>query len=185
MHHTSGQLKVAPEHCSATVLSAMGKPEIETYIRFKKRFYELTKSVGKEQFLVPYLMSSHPGSTLMDAIELSLFLKQEGLRPEQVQDFYPTPGTVSTCMYYTGLNPFTLEEIYTAKTTEEKNQQRALLQYFLPKNKEIVLKALKKCGRTDLIGNGKNCLVAESHNTANKATHRKKSVIRNKHKAKK
>ncbi len=184
-HHISGQLKVAPEHCSAQVLSAMGKPEIETYIRFKKRFYELTKSINKEQFLVPYLMSSHPGSTIKDAIELSLFLKKEGLRPEQVQDFYPTPGTVSTCMYYTGLDPFTMKEIYTAKTPEEKAEQRALLQYFLPQNREIVLRALKKCGRTDLIGNGKNCLVADIKPNNLKPTNRKKSVIRNKHKPKK
>lgn len=161
-HHISGQLKVAPEHCSLQVLSAMGKPEISAYLKFKKRFYELTKSCGKEQFLVPYLMSSHPGSTMKDAIELAVFLKKEGLRPEQVQDFYPTPGTVSTCMYYTGLNPFTMEEIYTAKTSEEKSQQRALLQYFLPQNKQIVLSTLKKYGRRDLIGNGKNCLVNDN-----------------------
>lgn len=185
-HHISGQLKVAPEHCSAQVLSAMGKPEIESYIRFKKRFYELTKSINKEQFLVPYLMSSHPGSTIKDAIELSLFLKNEGMRPEQVQDFYPTPGTVSTCMYYTGYDPFTMKEIYTAKTPEEKAEQRALLQYFLPQNREIVLRALKKCGRTDLIGTGKNCLVADNKPTNKiKPNSRKKSVIRNKHKPKK
>ena len=164
-HHISGQLKVAPEHCSAQVLSAMGKPEISAYLKFKKRFYELTKSCGKEQFLVPYLMSSHPGSTMKDAIELAVFLKKEGLRPEQVQDFYPTPGTVSTCMYYTGLNPFTMEEIYTAKTSEEKAQQRALLQYFLPQNKQIVLSALKKYGRRDLIGNSKNCLISDNSKT--------------------
>ncbi|MBQ1187235.1 MAG: YgiQ family radical SAM protein [Clostridia bacterium] len=185
LHHTSGQLKVAPEHCSASVLSAMGKPEIETYIKFKKRFYELTKSVGKEQFLVPYLMSSHPGSTIKDAIELSLFLKKEGLRPEQVQDFYPTPGTVSTCMYYTGLNPYTLEKVFVAKTMEEKAEQRALLQYFLPQNRDIVLKALKKCGRRDLIGTGKNCLVADYKPANQKPIPKKKSVIRNKHKPKK
>ncbi len=188
-NHVSGQLKVAPEHCSAAVLSAMGKPEIETYLRFKKRFYELTKSEGKEQFLVPYLMSSHPGSTMKDAIELSVFLKKEGLRPEQVQDFYPTPGTVSTCMYYSGFDPYTMEKIYTAKTMEEKAQQRALLQYFLPQNREIVLKALKKYGRTDLIGNGKTCLVADNERPAAgkrpTAPQRKKSVIRNKHKPKK
>jgi len=184
-HHVSGQLKVAPEHCSAQVLSAMGKPEIETYIKFKKRFFELTKSIGKEQFLVPYLMSSHPGSTINDAIELSLFLKKEGLHPEQVQDFYPTPGTVSTCMYYTNLNPYTMEEIFVAKTMEEKAEQRALLQYYLPQNREIVLRALKKCGRYDLIGNGKNCLVADNKSTQNKQQSKKKSVIRNKHKPKK
>lgn len=188
-NHVSGQLKVAPEHCSASVLSAMGKPEIDTYLRFKRRFYELTKSEGKEQFLVPYLMSSHPGSTMKDAIELSVFLKKEGLRPEQVQDFYPTPGTVSTCMYYTGLDPFTMEKIYTAKTMEEKAAQRALLQYFLPQNKELVLKTLKKYGRTDLIGNGKDCLVSDSErrptSSNNKTFTKKKSVIRNKHKPKK
>ena len=188
-NHISGQLKVAPEHCSAAVLSAMGKPDIDTYLRFKRRFYELTKSEGKEQFLVPYLMSSHPGSTMKDAIELSVFLKKEGLRPEQVQDFYPTPGTVSTCMYYTGLDPFTMEKIYTAKTMEEKAAQRALLQYFLPQNKELVLRTLKKYGRTDLIGSSKDCLVADNERVSavprNKTATKKRSVIRNKHKPKK
>ena len=158
-HHVSGQLKVAPEHCSAAVLAKMGKPEIGSYRRFQKRFYELTKSVGKEQYLVPYLMSSHPGSTIKDAIELSLFLKKEGLRPEQVQDFYPTPGTISTCMFYTGLDPYTLEPVYVPRTPKEKAEQRALLQYFLPQNRQIVLAALKKAGRADLIGTGPNCLV--------------------------
>ncbi|MBR2338154.1 MAG: YgiQ family radical SAM protein [Clostridia bacterium] len=159
-HHVSGQLKVAPEHCSSNVLKRMGKPSIEVYERFKKRFYELTNSVGKQQYLVPYLMSSHPGSTLNDAIELSLFLKKEGLRPEQVQDFYPTPGTVSTCMFYTGLDPYTMEPVYVPRTSQEKAQQRALLQYFRPENRKIVLDALRKAGRTDLIGTGKHCLVA-------------------------
>ena len=159
-HHVSGQLKVAPEHCSDNVLKRMGKPNIGVYNRFKKRFYELTASAGKKQFLVPYLMSSHPGSTVNDAIELSLFLKKEGLHPEQVQDFYPTPGTVSTCMFYTGLDPYTLEKVYVPRTPEEKAQQRALLQYFRPENKRLVLSALKKAGRYDLIGTGKNCLVA-------------------------
>ncbi len=158
-HHISGQLKVAPEHCSAAVLAKMGKPQIDSYRRFQKRFYELTKSVGKEQYLVPYLMSSHPGSTIKDAIELSLFLKKEGLHPEQVQDFYPTPGTISTCMFYTGLDPYTLEPVYVPRTPKEKAEQRALLQYFLPQNRQIVLSALKKAGRTDLIGTGPNCLV--------------------------
>ena len=180
-HHVSGQLKVAPEHCSAAVLSAMGKPEIETYLKFKKRFYELTKSEGKEQFLVPYLMSSHPGSTMKDAIELSVFLKKEGMRPEQVQDFYPTPGTVSTCMYYTGLDPMTMKPIYTARTPQEKAQQRALLQYFKPENREIVLKALRQYGRTDLIGTGKDCLIADNRpsNSQNKKPAQKKKTIRN------
>lgn len=162
-HHVSGQLKVAPEHCSANVLKRMGKPPVEVYNRFKKRFYELTDKIGKKQFLVPYLMSSHPGSTLNDAIELSLFLKREGLHPEQVQDFYPTPGTVSTCMFYTGLDPFTMEEVYVPRTPKEKAEQRALLQYYRPENKQLVLTALKKAGRYDLIGIGKNCLVAPDH----------------------
>ncbi len=185
-HHVSGQLKVAPEHCSAAVLSAMGKPEIETYINFKKRFYELTKSEGKEQFLVPYLMSSHPGSTMKDAIELSLFLKREGMRPEQVQDFYPTPGTISTCMYYTGLDPMSMKPIYTAKTPKEKAQQRALLQYFKPENREIVLKALKQYGRYDLIGTGKDCLITDSNTSLRpKNPPQKKKTIRNIQKKKK
>lgn len=180
-HHVSGQLKVAPEHCSAAVLSAMGKPEIEVYLKFKKRFYELTKSENKEQFLVPYLMSSHPGSTIKDAIELSLFLKREGMRPEQVQDFYPTPGTVSTCMYYTGLDPMTMKPIYVARTPAEKAEQRALLQYFKPENREIVLRALKKCGRTDLIGSGKDCLINDNRTqgAVSKKQTQKKKVIRN------
>ena len=180
-HHVSGQLKVAPEHCSAAVLSAMGKPMIETYLRFKKRFHELTKSEGKEQFLVPYLMSSHPGSTLKDAIELSVFLKREGMRPEQVQDFYPTPGTVSTCMYYTGLDPLTMKPIYVARTPEEKAQQRALLQYFKPENRELVLRTLKRYGRYDLIGNGKDCLVQDTRPSGGRKPAPKKKTIRNRH----
>ena len=159
-HHVSGQLKVAPEHCSQDVLKRMGKPSVDVYNRFKKRFYELTESIGKKQYLVPYLMSSHPGSTMKDAIELSLFLKREGLHPEQVQDFYPTPGTVSTCMFYTGLDPYTMEEVYVPRTPREKAQQRALLQYFKSENRKIVYDALRKAGRHDLIGTGKNCLVA-------------------------
>ena len=166
-HHTSGQLKVAPEHCSENVLKCMGKPPIRVYNRFKKRFYELTKSIGKNQFLVPYLMSSHPGSTIDDAIELSLFLKKEGLHPEQVQDFYPTPGTVSTCMFYTGLDPFTMEKVYVPKTPQEKAEQRALLQYYRPENKKLVISALKKAGRYDLIGTGKNCLVKPDNSVKN------------------
>ncbi|MGN0677575.1 MAG: YgiQ family radical SAM protein [Ruminococcus sp.] len=150
--HVSGQLKVAPEHCSAVVLDKMGKPHIEAYKAFQKRFYEITKSIGKEQYLVPYLMSSHPGSTLKEAVELALFLRDNKIRPEQVQDFYPTPGTISTCMFYTGLDPYTMEKVYVPKTSEEKAMQRALLQYFKPQNREIVRKALIKAGRRDLIG---------------------------------
>ncbi|MBQ3567248.1 MAG: YgiQ family radical SAM protein [Oscillospiraceae bacterium] len=159
-NHVSGQLKVAPEHCSAAVLDKMGKPYIEAYRKFKQKFYDITKGMGKEQYLVPYLMSSHPGSTIKDAIELAIFLKENKMRPEQVQDFYPTPGTISTCMFYTGLDPYTMEEVYVPKTAEEKKMQRTLLQYFKPENKKIVIAALKKAGRHDLIGTGKNCLVA-------------------------
>ena len=158
-YHVSGQLKVAPEHCSAGVLNSMGKPSIDVYRQFRHRFYELTKSMNKKQYLVPYLMSSHPGSTLGDAVELALFLKEEGMHPEQVQDFYPTPGTVSTCMFYTGLDPYTLKPVFVPKTREEKAEQRALLQYFRPENRAIVISALKKAGRTDLIGYGENCLI--------------------------
>ncbi|MBQ4349596.1 MAG: YgiQ family radical SAM protein [Clostridia bacterium] len=158
-YHVSGQLKVAPEHCSAQVLEKMGKPYIDTYVRFSQRYFELSKSAGKEQYLVPYLMSSHPGSRLEDAIELALFLKKRKIRPEQVQDFYPTPGTISTCMFYTGLDPYTMKEVFVAKTPEEKAMQRALLQYYNPANREMIVKALKKAGRYDLIGDGEKCLV--------------------------
>ncbi len=185
-HHVSGQLKVAPEHCSARVLKRMGKPPIEVYERFKKRFYELTRSVGKKQFLVPYLMSSHPGSTLNDAIELSLFLKKEGLRPEQVQDFYPTPGTVSTCMFYTGLDPYTMEAVYVPRTPREKAEQRALLQYFRPENRKLVLESLRKAGRTDLIGTGSHCLVTPERSPASADRKpQKRSPLRNKPPSKK
>lgn len=158
-YHVSGQLKVAPEHCSDPVLRCMGKPSVATYRRFEKRFYELTKSIGKKQYLVPYLMSSHPGSTIRDAVELSLFLKKEGMHPEQVQDFYPTPGTISTAMFYTGLDPYTLKPVYVPRTPAEKAEQRALLQYFRPENHALVRRALQKIGRTDLIGTGPDCLV--------------------------
>ncbi len=161
-YHVSGQLKVAPEHCTPEVLDAMGKPHIEAYLKFQKKFFQLCRQDGKEQYLVPYLMSSHPGSTLKDAVELALFLKREHLRPEQVQDFYPTPGTISTCMFYTGLNPYTLKEIYVPRTDREKAMQRALLQYFNPKNKDLVIAALKAAGRSDLIGMGDQCLVRPS-----------------------
>lgn len=158
-YHISGQLKVAPEHCSAVVLDKMGKPHIEAYKAFQKRFYEITKGIGKEQYLVPYLMSSHPGSTLKEAIELAIFLKENNIRPEQVQDFYPTPGTISTAMFYTGLDPYTLEKVYVPKTPQEKSMQRALLQYFRPQNHDIVIQALKKAGRFDLIGKSPKCLI--------------------------
>lgn len=158
-YHVSGQLKVAPEHCSAQVLDKMGKPHIEAYKKFQKKFYEINKKIGKEQYLVPYLMSSHPGSTLKEAVELAVFLKENNIHPEQVQDFYPTPGTISTCMFYTGLDPYTLEPVYVARDPHDKAMQRALLQYFMPKNQRRVIEALEKAGRTDLIGHGKDCLV--------------------------
>ncbi len=167
-HHVSGQLKVAPEHCSAMVLEKMGKPYIDTYVNFSKRYFELTKSVGKEQYLVPYLMSSHPGSGLSEAIELAVFLKKRKIRPEQVQDFYPTPGTISTCMFYTGLDPYTMKEVYVARTPEEKAMQRALLQYYNPANKQIIIKALRKAGRVDLIGSSDKCLVTDDRSSVNK-----------------
>lgn len=169
-YHVSGQLKVAPEHCSAAVLDKMGKPHIEAYKAFQKRFYEITKGIGKEQYLVPYLMSSHPGSTLKEAVDLAVFLKENRIRPEQVQDFYPTPGTISTCMFYTELDPYTMEKVYVPKTPHEKAMQRALLQYYLPKNREIVLEALKKAGRRDLIGTSPKCLVEDF--PANKNTNK-------------
>lgn len=158
-YHISGQLRVAPEHCSAAVLDKMGKPHIESYKRFCKMFYDFTGKENKDQYVVPYLMSSHPGSTLSDAVELALFCKHENIHPKQVQDFYPTPGTISTSMFYTELDPYTLKEVYVPKSENEKAMQRALLQYFIPENKPLVIKALIKAGRRDLIGNDKKCLV--------------------------
>lgn len=166
-YHVSGQLKVAPEHCSAAVLDKMGKPHIEAYIDFSNRYFRYTGQINKEQYLVPYLMSSHPGSTLDDAIELALFLKKKHIRPEQVQDFYPTPGTISTTMYYTGIDPYTGEEVYCAKNPHDKALQRALLQYFNPKNRALVEEALKKVRRFDLIGNGEKCLISAMQNGKN------------------
>lgn len=166
-YHVSGQLKVAPEHCSAAVLDKMGKPHIKAYKEFSKRYFTYTKSIGKEQYLVPYLMSSHPGATLKDAVELAEFIKSEKLHPEQVQDFYPTPGTISTAMYYTELDPYTLEKVYVAKTPHDKALQRALMQYFNPKNYDLVYEALKKAGRNDLIGTSSKCLIKPKSNTPN------------------
>lgn len=166
-YHISGQLRVAPEHCSAAVLDRMGKPHIETYKKFCDKFYKLTGRMGKDQYIVPYLMSSHPGSTLKDAVELALFCKRENIHPKQVQDFYPTPGTISTCMFYTGIDPYTMKEVYVPKTEEEKSMQRALLQYFIPENKQKVIKALIKAGRKDLIGYDSKCLVQPMSNQNN------------------
>lgn len=158
-HHVSGQLKVAPEHISNEVLEKMGKPPVEVYKRFTKAYKDMNQTLGKKQYLVPYLMSSHPGSTLKEAVELAEFLRDLGYMPEQVQDFYPTPSTISTCMYYTGLDPKTLQPVYVAVNPHEKAMQRALIQYRNPKNYELVVEALTKAGRTDLIGFDKKCLV--------------------------
>lgn len=158
-HHVSGQLKVAPEHISDNVLKYMGKPKNSVYNKFSEKFYKINEKLGKKQYLVPYLMSSHPGSTLNDAIALALYLKKNGINPQQVQDFYPTPGTISTCMFYTGLDPLTMEKVYVPKTAKEKAMQRALLQYRNPDNYKLVTEALKLAGRTDLIGYGAGCLI--------------------------
>ena len=158
-HHVSGQLRTAPEHCSNIVLDKMGKPHIEVYKKFCDEFYRITRKIGKEQYVVPYLMSSHPGCGVKEAVELAVFLKKEKIRPDQVQDFYPTPGTISTAMFYTGLDPYTLEEVYVAKSDKEKRIQRALMQYYRPENKALIIEGLKMAGRTDLIGNTANCLV--------------------------
>ena len=158
-HHVSGQLRVAPEHVSDTVLAAMGKPPRAVYDAFCGAFEEINRETGKKQFVVPYLMSSHPGSTLAEAIELAEYVRDMGFNPEQVQDFYPTPSTISTCMYYTGLDPLTMEPIYVPKTPHEKALQRALIQYRNPDNYDLVREALTKAGRTDLIGWDKQCLI--------------------------
>ncbi len=158
-YHTSGQMKVAPEHCSGRVLNLMGKPSIAVYEKFKKKFEDASRRAGKRQHVLPYFICSHPGSTLKDAIELAEYLNKSGFIPDQVQDFYPTPGSVSTCMYYTGLDPFTLKPVYTAKTREERAMQRALFQFNKPENYPLVKKALIKAGREDLIGPGQKCLI--------------------------
>ena len=158
-YHISGQLKVAPEHCIDGVLDYMGKPHIEVYERFMDKYSRLNQRFEKEQYVVPYLMSSHPGSTLQDAVALAEYLNQRGRQPEQVQDFYPTPGTISTAMYYTELDPRTMKPVYVAKSSHEKALQRALLQWKRPDKRELVIEALKKAGREDLIGFGKDCLV--------------------------
>ena len=158
-YHVSGQLKVAPEHCIDSVLYYMGKPENEVYERFSEKYKKLNERYGKRQFLVPYLISSHPGSTVSDAIALAEYLNRTKRYPEQVQDFYPTPGTLSTCMYYTGIDPRTMKPVHIPRTKKEKMTQRALLQWRNPKNRNIVRQALKEAGREDLIGHGKRCLV--------------------------
>ncbi|MDL2248073.1 YgiQ family radical SAM protein [Tyzzerella sp. OttesenSCG-928-J15] len=192
-HHISGQLKVAPEHISAKVLEKMGKPGKDVYDKFTKKYYEINKNLGLKQYLVPYLMSSHPGSDLAAAIELAEYLRDINFTPEQVQDFYPTPGTLSTCMYYTGKDPRYMTDVYVPKTPHEKALQRALIQYKNPKNYQLVKEALVKAGRQDLIGFGKECLIRPTSAPQKKqasaekkkpAPPLKKKTIRNVHKKK-
>lgn len=190
-HHISGQLKVAPEHISDAVLEKMGKPSAKVYNKFVEQYKKTNEKLGKNQFLVPYFMSSHPGSTLKEAVELAEYLRDLGYMPKQVQDFYPTPSTISTCMYYTGLDPRTMEPVYVAKNPHEKAMQRALIQYRLPKNYELVREALIKAGREDLIGYDKNCLIhpgkreGQGRRKKSAVKPEKKKTIRNVHKKKK
>ena len=195
-YHVSGQLKVAPEHVSDQVLSLMGKPQNRVYEEFTRQFQKMNDRLGKKQYLVPYLMSSHPGSTLKEAVELAEYCRDLGYMPEQVQDFYPTPSTLSTCMYYTGLDPRTMKPVYVPRSPHEKAMQRALIQYRDPKLYDLVEEALKKAGRTDLIGYGPKCLIrprnkagyvdpsARSRAAGRPDRKRKKKTIRNVHKKK-
>jgi len=171
-HHISGQLKVAPEHVSPSVLDKMGKPDRKVYRKFKQKYKALNRELGKDQYLVPYYMSSHPGSTLEAAIELASFINKHEHMPEQVQDFYPTPGTLSTCMYYSGLDPRNMEKVYVPKTAREKAMQRALIQFNVPKNYQLVYDALKLTGREDLIGYERKCLL-KPHHINNKSSKKK------------
>lgn len=194
-YHVSGQLKVAPEHVSDNVLRHMGKPENAVFNRFSEKFYRLNEQMGSKQYLVPYLMSSHPGSALRDAVELAEYLCRNRINPQQVQDFYPTPGTISTCMFYTGIDPFTMKEVYVPRSPKEKAMQRALLQFRNPDNYEIVKEALLSAGRGDLIGNGPGCLIPydkrmmikntsmKGEKNNGKAAQRKRSIGQNKGRA--
>jgi len=189
-HHISGQLKVAPEHISDNVLNKMGKPSNAVYQRFCDQYTKTNEKLGKKQYLVPYLMSSHPGSTLKDAIALAEYIRDLGYMPQQVQDFYPTPSTISTCMYCTGLDPRTMEKVYVPKSQKEKAMQRALIQYRNPKNYDLVAAALKIAGRTDLIGFTKKCLIKPrgqakpKGQVKEKDKQTKRKVIRNVHRKK-
>ena len=158
-YHVSGQLRVAPEHVADKVLEKMGKPSHKVYQEFLKQYYACCKKSGKEQYAVPYFMSSHPGCGLKEAVELAEYIRDMGFMPEQVQDFYPTPSTISTCMYYTGLDPRTMEKVYVPVNPHEKNMQRALIQYRRPENRKLVEEALVRAGRQDLIGFGPKCLI--------------------------
>lgn len=189
-NHVSGQLKVAPEHICDNVLSLMGKPSNAIYEKFITKYKKVNEDLGKKQYVVPYLMSSHPGSTLKEAVKLAEYLRDLGYMPEQVQDFYPTPSTISTCMYYTGLDPRTMKKVYVPKSPHEKAMQRALIQYRNPKNYDLVFEALTKAGRTDLIGFDKKCLIKPRNIIKNKKNQNevkrtiKKKTIRNVHKSK-
>jgi len=184
-HHISGQLRVAPEHISDNVLKYMGKPSHDVYKKFLNKFDIINKKLGKEQYAVPYLMSSHPGSTLKDAIKLAEYLNQNRLSPEQVQDFYPTPGSISTCMYYTGLDPRTMSPVFVAKDYKDKQMQRALLQFRDPKNYNLILNALTKAKRLDLVGFGPECLIKpiKGENKNGNNLKRKNSISKNKGKS--
>ncbi|MFR7475356.1 DUF3362 domain-containing protein, partial [Frisingicoccus sp.] len=187
-YHVSGQLKVAPEHVADPVLKRMGKPGNRVYRKFVQDYKTMNEKLGKKQYLVPYLMSSHPGSTMKEAIALAEYLRDLGYMPEQVQDFYPTPATLSTCMYYTGLDPRTMEPVYVPKNPHEKAMQRALIQYRNPKNYDLVREALETAHRTDLIGFDKKCLIRPRRGEQVKTEERrqtKKKTIRNVHKKKK
>lgn len=195
-YHVSGQLKVAPEHVSDAVLAKMGKPENKVYQAFVEKYKKMNRNLGMDQYLVPYLMSSHPGSTLKEAIELAEHIRDLGYMPEQVQDFYPTPSTISTCMYYTGVDPRNMKPVYVPKNPHEKAMQRALIQYRDPKNYDLVLEALRRCGRMDLVGCDKHCLIRPRKDQKKdlkkqagaagspSASHKKKKTIRNTHKKK-
>ena len=188
-YHVSGQLKVAPEHVSDQVLSLMGKPENRVYRKFCQEYKEMNQRLGLKQYLVPYLMSSHPGSTMKAAVELAEYLRDLGYMPEQVQDFYPTPSTLSTCMYYTGLDPRTMKPVYVPANPHEKAMQRALIQYRRPENRELVEEALRLAGRTDLIGYGPKCVIRPDKGKRPSQERRqgsqpKKKTIRNIHKKK-
>ena len=187
-YHVSGQLKVAPEHVSDAVLKRMGKPENSVYQKFTQKYKQINEQEGMKQYLVPYLMSSHPGSSLKEAVELAEYLRDLGYMPEQVQDFYPTPSTISTCMYYTGVDPRTMESVYVPINPHEKAMQRALIQYRNPQLYDLVEEALKKAHREDLIGFDKHCLIRPKKLAAEKNekrfTNKKKKTIRNTHKKK-
>ena len=195
-YHISGQLKVAPEHIAPGVLKCMHKSSKDVFLKFTEKYKKTNERLGKKQYLIPYLISSHPGSSMKEAVELALFLKDYGFVPDQVQDFYPTPGSLSTAMYYTGLDPRDLSPVYVAKTPKEKAMQRALIQYRNPKNYDLVMEALRKADRMDLVGFDKKCLIRPRQDKRfgdqgsfkkeepKKTVQKKKKSIRNVHKKK-